>query len=270
MADLDSEAPNTAMVETRASPTMSADEVWAVRRGLRIEFSRPSFPDVPSNRANGRPRTLAIGRATMGASIPMPMKMATAPTPTSWMAGFFRPMASAAIPRTAMTVPTAIRRRDDSSRSPWWSTMAATGGMRTARRAGLMADTTVTPMPTTRATITVRVSKTRGPVGRVTPKPFSSDSSPTADRTPSPRPTSEATSPSRPASRSTERNTWRRLAPTIRNSASSRVRCPTRIEKVLKMVNPPTKREMKAKTSRAVEKKPRAWLMELVCSLATA
>ena len=147
--------------------------------------------------------------------------------------------------------------------------MAATGGMRTARRAGLMADTTVTPTPTTRATITVRVSKTSGPVGRVMPKPLSSASSPTAARTPSPRPTSEATRPRRPASTSTDRNTCRRLAPTIRNRASSRVRWPTRIEKVLKMVNPPTNREMKAKTSSAVEKKPSAWLIELVCSLAT-
>ncbi len=60
------------------------------------------------------------------------------------------------------------------------------------------------------------------------------------------------------ASARTERNTWRRLAPTMRSSASSRVRCPTVIEKVLKMVNPPTNKEMKAKTSRAVEKKDRA------------
>ena len=72
-----------------------------------------------------------------------------------------------------------------------------------------------------------------------------------------------------PASRSTERNTCRRLAPTIRSSASSRVRWPTMIEKVLKMVNPPTNREMKAKTSRAVEKNDSAWLMALVCSSAT-
>ena len=56
------------------------------------------------------------------------------------------------------------------------------------------------------------------------------------------------------ASISTERKTWRRLAPTIRSRASSRVRWPTMIEKVLKMVKPPTNREMKAKTNSAVEK----------------
>ena len=49
------------------------------------------------------------------------------------------------------------------------------------------------------------------------------------------------------ASASTERNTCRRLAPTIRSRASSRVRWPTVMENVLKMVNAPTKSEMKAK-----------------------
>ena len=60
------------------------------------------------------------------------------------------------------------------------------------------------------------------------------------------------------ASARTERNTCRRLAPTMRSKASSRVRWPTVIEKVLKIVNPPTNREMKAKTKSAVEKKDRA------------
>ena len=41
------------------------------------------------------------------------------------------------------------------------------------------------------------------------------------------------------------------------------------MEKVLKMVNPPTKSEMKANTKSAVEKNDRAWLMSLVCSSAT-
>ena len=55
----------------------------------------------------------------------------------------------------------------------------------------------------------------------------------------------------------------------MRSSASSRVRWPTMMEKVFKMVKPPTKSAMKAKTSSAVLKKPRAWPMALVCSLIT-
>ena len=102
VADRDSDAPNTAMAETRASPTISADAVWAVRRGLRMEFSRPSRPDMPSRRASGRPMTLAIGRATAGASMATPTKISTAPRPTSAMAGCVSPTASRATPISVM------------------------------------------------------------------------------------------------------------------------------------------------------------------------
>ena len=57
----------------------------------------------------------------------------------------------------------------------------------------------------------------------------------------------------------TEAVTWRRLAPTARSSASSRFRCATMIEKVLKMRNEPTNREISAKISRNVLKKLSAW-----------
>ena len=115
VADLDNDAPNTAMVDTRASPTISADDVCAVRLGLRIEFSRPSFPEIPNSAANGRPSMLDIGRATTGASIPMPRKTATAPTPTSSMAGWVNPMARSAMPRIPMTEPMMTLRPSDST-----------------------------------------------------------------------------------------------------------------------------------------------------------
>ena len=101
VAERDSEAPKTAMAETRASPTMSADAVWAVRRGLRMEFSRPSRPEMPSRRASGRPMTLAIGRATAGARRATPTKISTAPRPTSAMAGSVSPTASSDDPEPA-------------------------------------------------------------------------------------------------------------------------------------------------------------------------
>ena len=94
VADRDSDAPKTAIAETRARPTMRADAVCAVRRGLRMEFSRPSRPDMPSRRASGRPMTLDIGRATAGARRATPTKIRTAPSPTSAMAGAVSPMAS--------------------------------------------------------------------------------------------------------------------------------------------------------------------------------
>ena len=168
-----------------------------------------------------------------------------------------------------MIPPRMKRRRSGISASVARSETAATGAIRTARRAGLMAETIVTPMPTTRHTITVRVWNTRGPDGRVTPNPLSSFSRPTAASTPRPRPTSDDSSPTMNASPSTERNTWRRLAPTMRSNASSRVRWPTVMENVFKMVKPPTNSAMKPNTSRAVLKKPSAWLMAPLASLTT-
>ncbi len=121
-----------------------------------------------------------------------------------------------------------------------------------------MADTTVTPTPTTRQTMTVRASKTSGPEGNVRPNPLSSASSPIAASTPRPSPMTDDTSPTMNASRSTERKTCLRLAPTMRSSASSRVRCPTMMENVFTMVNAPTNSAMNAKTSSAVLRKPSA------------
>ncbi len=137
----------------------------------------------------------------------MPMNTQTAPSPTSWIAGLVSPTTSEPIPTRAMMPPRTIRRREDSPSSLLWSVRAATGGIRTARRAGLTAEIMVTPIPTTRATITVRDSKTSGPVGRVIPNPLSNASSPIAANTPNPRPTSDATRPNRAASMRTDRNT---------------------------------------------------------------
>jgi hypothetical protein len=113
VADLDTEAPNTDIAATRARPTMSAEAVWAVRRGLRMEFSRPSLPGSPSTRASGRPITLEIGRAIAGESMATPTKMPTAPTPTSAMAGLASPMASRTAPARARAAPQTNRRRSE-------------------------------------------------------------------------------------------------------------------------------------------------------------
>ena len=59
----------------------------------------------------------------------------------------------------------------------------------------------------------------------------------------------------------TARFTWRRLAPSARRSASSRLRCATSMLNVLKMMKDPTKIEMTAKTSRKMLKKLSASLM---------
>ena len=85
------DAPNTDMADTRAMPTMRADAVCAVRRGLRIEFSRPSRPGIPVRRATGRPIALASGRAKPGATMEVPTKMPSAPRPTRATTGTDEP-----------------------------------------------------------------------------------------------------------------------------------------------------------------------------------
>ena len=65
-------------------------------------------------------------------------------------------------------------------------------------------------------------------------------------------PTSEPSRPMVSASSSTELSTWRRVAPSVRSSASSRARWATVIENVLKIRKAPTSTAMNANASRPV------------------
>ena len=77
-----------------------------------------------------------------------------------------------------------------------------------------------------------------------------SASSPFASPSPRNRPTTDARKPITKASRSTERSTCRREAPSVRSVANSRVRCATVIERVLKITKEPTNSAIPAKASR--------------------
>ena len=55
--DFFADAPITATSVIKARPIISADAVVAVRRGLRIAFSRASTPDMPRKRAGSQPST---------------------------------------------------------------------------------------------------------------------------------------------------------------------------------------------------------------------
>ena len=114
------------------------------------------------------------------------------------------------------------------------SRIAASGGTRDARRAGMTAATTVTPRrrrpPRSRPSSGFT---TRPPAGRSSPKPASTPLSRPATPMPATKPSTEARSPITNASTSTDPITCRRLAPTARSSAISRVRWATMIENVL-------------------------------------
>ena len=67
------------------------------------------------------------------------------------------------------------------------------------------------------------------------------DASAFASQSPAAKPISEASTPITSASSTTEASTWRREAPS-RRVASSRVRCATVTDSVLKITNAPTNR----------------------------
>ena len=115
----------------------------------------------------------------------------------------------------------------------------------------------MTSRPTSSETITVLASSTRPVVGRSIPKATNSDLSSRATRKPPAMPTSAPTRPIATASTITVERIWRREAPSVRSIPNSVTRWATVIEKVLKIRKAPTKRAMKAKTSRKVWKKPR-------------
>ena len=117
-----------------------------------------------------------------------------------------------------------------SSRNAW------TGAIRPLRRAGSQAAAMVTRTPTAYAATTVLGARIRS--WALMSRPTCAIRLRMAIARPMPRPTPRV-APRRPttnASSMTDRTTWRREAPRARSSASSRLRCATRIEKVLTMM----------------------------------
>ncbi len=180
------------------TPIISAAAVDAVRRGLRTAFSLASVPLMPLSLGSGAPRSLATGFAITGPRMVAAANTTSALRPT-WIAPlpppFANPAKSNKTPRASATRPMITRLRDVADVSTATSRIAATGGMREARRAGNSAEATVMPTPTMRLTTTVRGSRTSEPLGRSIPSAPSSEVRPIATRTPSARPTTEAISP---------------------------------------------------------------------------
>ncbi len=207
----------------------------------------------------------------------MPTNVPSAPMPTtsirltSCELDRTRPYTSTASPASTTTVPASARRRSGALRWGPRSLIAETGEIRDARRAGWIADPTVTTIPTTTAATTVRPSTTVCPPGTCSPTSSSNRNSTTASATPSTRPTADANAPTAAASATTDRITCPLRAPSARRSPSSRVRCETRIVNVLKMMNAPTNTPSDAKPSNASLRNPNAsWTCWPVCFATTS
>ena len=155
----------------------------------------------------------------------------------------------------------ATRRRDSLYSAGPKSRIAATGGTRDARMAGMTEATNVVSVPTANAAMMVRGSSWVEVEGREIPKALSSPCSPIEITNPKASPMAEAKRPTTSASPRTERRTCLAEAPIARSMASSRVRWAIRIENVLKMMKAPTNSEMPANTSRAMLKNDRPCLI---------
>ncbi len=182
----------------------------------------------------------------------MPMKSASVPTPSSgsvWPVLVKSPMPRRITPSAAVIAPPMMRRRVIGWASGTASRRAAIGVTRVARRAGRMAATRVTTVPTTIETMMLRGVTVRPPLVREKP---SRRARPTARRTPRAAPIAEATTPVMKASMSTDTITCRRVAPRARRSASSRDRWAMRMVNVLTIRKEPTKSAIRPNTNSAV------------------
>ncbi len=253
-------AANTVTNDTSASPIIRAAAVAAVRPGLRTAFSRARRPDTPRKRSTGLPTTDAMGLTIRGLSRATPMNTATAPIPTHASPGESAPKTPSSIsrrPTAVMTTAMAPRRRWlrwVSSTAP--SRRPVTGGTRVTLSAGISEASTVSTVPSTSARMIVRAAITVPSLGRSISSALNSALMAGANPMPASSPSSDAPIPITNASSTTLRTSWRRLAPSVRSIANSRVRWATVIENVLKIRNAATNSETPEKMSIAVLRKP--------------
>ena len=180
-----------------------------------------------------------IATATNEKSTPRPTSSSRCPVPSP--APTIPPITSAATAPAPVSSPATGAKRaslDGGRTAP--SRTAAIGGTRVALIAGRSDAASVTRMPISSETTTVRVAKTVPFRGRSIPKETKSESRPLARTRPRKSPTTDASTPTANASLNTDASTCRRLAPIVRSVASSRVRCAIVIESVFAITNEPT------------------------------
>ncbi len=105
------DAPNVVNRPTTAVPTISAEALAAVRRGLRMALRRARRPVTPRRAAGPAPITAAAGRATTGPSTTAPTSRPSDPSPARARAdsGVDVAVTRAAAPAPATSTPTTAR-----------------------------------------------------------------------------------------------------------------------------------------------------------------
>ena len=251
--------PSTATNVTSVRPIISAAAVEAVRPGLRIAFSRASLPAAPPRRAAGAPTTRASGLTSRGASIATPTKSPRAPpTIPKIRSGRVHVVAERRVDERGRRRRRLARaRRRTARRDSRAGSVRALADRRDRRDAGRAdrrheareqgdaAPTSERDDHRPRRERRSRPAAGRARVRRTPPR------APFASATPSASPTTDASDAER---QRLERAPTAAPAGARRRAcaacASSRVRCATVIESVLKMTNAPTKSAMPPNASR--------------------
>ena len=156
---------------------------------------------------------------------------------------------SSATPAETPSAASARRQRPAAERTstPVSGRSAASGATLVAERVGSQAAASVTSVPTANAAPVHTGSSAAGPMS--VNQRRTSATSPAPARAPTATPRAAAATPSARASRRIARRSWRRVTPTQRSSAKSRIRWAKRMENVLVMTSTPTKRAMTTKSS---------------------
>ena len=140
-----------------------------------------------------------------------------------------------------------------------------------ARSAGTMLATSVTIVPVSMLTMTVRVREHRAGLRQVDAHRGEQRAHALGDAEPEQRGRAPRRAGRRPGpSSTTERITWRREAPSVRSVANSRERWATVIESVLRITNAPTNSAMPPKPSRKYVMNFRLSLVSLESAAACA
>ena len=247
-------APSMPIAVTRATPSMRAKAVAAVRRGLRAEFVAASLPTAPNGAPTTRPMPGTISSEMAGPARKKPTIRSSAPRPTSDARRPVPPPRNT--PRRVNTTPAAssrpprmVRTISEEPAADSVVRMASTGLTAPARRAGAHAETTVTTAPRISGTTTALTLRPRPPSMGM---PCALKTALMAATRPMPAttPTAEPTRPTSRASVTTERVICPRDAPRARSSANSLVRWATIMENVFAMINVPTSSAMRPKAMR--------------------
>ena len=230
----------------RVTPTSSDAAVVAVRRGLRTALP------VASRRTGPPPGRWSASRISRGTSTGPTSSTPTKDTmPPASIAGTELPetaRASRTPPPRRQTAASPRRQRPAAERTstPVSGRSAASGATRVAVRVGSQAAPSVTRVPTANADRAQTGSRAAGPMSVNHRRTRATRPAPAA--TPTTIPTAAAARPSASASSRIARRSCRRVTPTQRSSAKSRIRWAKRIEKVLVMTSTPTKRAIATKS----------------------